>query len=92
MNNLVDLFLDDMEEAAKKSNENKEEYYNHMCGGSIIAFINDRKGCFEIHGSTAGKLFVMKMCIIQLSEDLDVSIDEIMDFLTNAFKEDDRPF
>lgn len=92
MNKLGDLFLDDMEEAAKKSNGNKEEYYNNMCMGSIIAFINDHKGCFEIHGSTAGKLFVLKMCIKQLSEDLDVSVDEIMDFLANALKADDRPF
>lgn len=88
MNNLGDLFLDDMEEAVKKSNGNKEEYYNKMCGGSIIAFVNDHKGCFEIHGSTAGKLFVLKMCILQLAKDIDIDVDEIMDFLTKALKEE----
>lgn len=92
MNKLGDLLLEDMEEAEKKSNGNKEKYYDHMCGGSIIAFINEHKGCFEIHGSTTGKLFVLKMCIKQLSEDLDISTDEIMDFLTDALKADDRPF
>lgn len=92
MNKLGDLLLEDMLEARKKSKGNEEKYYDHMCGGSIIAFINDHKGCFEIHGSTAGKLFVLKMCIKQLSKDLDVSIDEIMDFLKDALKADDKPF
>lgn len=92
MSKLGDLFLEDMLEAKKKSNGNDDKYYDHMCGGSIIAFVNDHKGCFEIHGSTAGKLFVLKMCIKQLSEDLNISTDEIMDFLTGALKADDRPF
>lgn len=91
-NKLGDLFLDDMAEARKKADGNEEKYYDHMCGGSIIAFINEHKGCFEIHGSTTGKLFVMKMCIEQLSSDLNIPVDEIMDFLTNALKADDEPF
>lgn len=91
-NKLGALLLEDITEAKKISSGNDAKFYDHMCCGSIIALINDHKGCFDIHGSTAGKLFVMKMCIIQLSKDLNISTDEIMDFLTDALKADDRPF
>lgn len=93
MNRLNKLLLNDWVTSETRANGNEDKFYNRMCGGSIIAFIDDHKGCFEIHGdTTTGKLFVLKMCIKQLASDLDIPVDEIMDFLTNALKTEDRPF
>lgn len=93
MNKLKELLTKDIEKALKISSGNEEKFYNCMYCGSIIAFINDHKGCFEIHGdTTAGKIFVLKMCIKQLSEDLEISTDEIMDFLAGSLKLEDKPF
>lgn len=93
MNNLKELLKKDFEKAFKISSGNEEKFYYYMTCGSIIAFSNEDKTCFEIHGSTtAGKLFMLEFCIKTLASDLDISTDEIMEFLTGALKSDDEPF
>ncbi|MBO7734143.1 MAG: hypothetical protein J6S67_16385 [Methanobrevibacter sp.] len=92
MNKLGQLLYDDVQLATKKSKGNQDKFIEYMCSGSIIAFIKDHNGTFEIHGdTTSGKIFVLTNCIRHLSEELDISENALIDFIKNSMCED-KPF
>jgi len=92
MNSIKKLLTNDVQEAIKSSKGNQDKFEEYLSSGSIIAFIREQRGCFELHGSKAGQLLVLRECIKTFAEENCVQTDAILDFIKRSIEFGNEPF